>query len=119
MPPGWPIRKLTATPAVGLWITCPECPPCGQPLAAYGFRKLIGDDAPMSLILWGPPGTGKTILAYSCGEPGVVAGLLVLCRAFIEPIARFGLAQRLMAGSLRGNRTLGQNKALSRPGAAT
>src|SRR5205807_506059 len=23
------------------------------------FRKLIENDAPMSLILWGPPGTGK------------------------------------------------------------
>lgn len=27
------------------------------------FRKLIDNDAPMSLILWGPPGTGKTTLA--------------------------------------------------------
>jgi putative ATPase len=33
-------------------------------LTAQGtaFRKLI--DAPMSLVLWGPPGTGKTTLAY-------------------------------------------------------
>jgi putative ATPase len=28
------------------------------------FRKLIVNDAPMSLVLWGPPGTGKTTLAY-------------------------------------------------------
>ncbi len=28
------------------------------------FRKLIDNDAPMSLILWGPPGTGKTTMAY-------------------------------------------------------
>ena len=28
------------------------------------FRKLIENDAPMSLVLWGPPGTGKTTLAY-------------------------------------------------------
>jgi putative ATPase len=27
------------------------------------FRKLIDNDAPMSLVLWGPPGTGKTTLA--------------------------------------------------------
>jgi putative ATPase len=27
------------------------------------FRKLIENDAPMSLVLWGPPGTGKTTLA--------------------------------------------------------
>jgi putative ATPase len=28
------------------------------------FRNLIDNDAPMSLVLWGPPGTGKTTLAY-------------------------------------------------------
>src|SRR6204780_4740054 len=28
------------------------------------FRKLIENDAPMSLLLWGPPGTGKTTMAY-------------------------------------------------------
>ena len=31
----------------------------GSPL-----RKLIENDAPMSMVLWGPPGTGKTTLAY-------------------------------------------------------
>src|SRR5579862_9739517 len=37
-----------------------------QHLTAAGtpFRKLIENDAPMSLVLWGPPGTGKTTLAY-------------------------------------------------------
>ncbi|ADG88762.1 ATPase AAA [Thermobispora bispora] len=28
------------------------------------LRRLVESDAPMSLILWGPPGTGKTTLAY-------------------------------------------------------
>jgi putative ATPase len=32
--------------------------------AGTPFRKLIDADAPMSLVLWGPPGTGKTTLAY-------------------------------------------------------
>jgi putative ATPase len=31
----------------------------GSPL-----RRLVEGDAPMSLLLWGPPGTGKTTLAY-------------------------------------------------------
>src|ERR1700719_66327 len=32
--------------------------------AGTPFRKLAEHDAPMSLLLWGPPGTGKTTLAY-------------------------------------------------------
>src|SRR3954453_11147587 len=32
--------------------------------AGTPFRKLVDNDAPMSLVLWGPPGTGKTTLAY-------------------------------------------------------
>ena len=34
-------------------------PAPGSPL-----RQLVEGDAPMSLLLWGPPGTGKTTLAY-------------------------------------------------------
>ncbi|RBQ14634.1 replication-associated recombination protein A [Spongiactinospora rosea] len=40
------------------------------------LRRLVESEAPMSLFLWGPPGTGKTTLAY------VVAG--VTKRRFIE-----------------------------------
>src|SRR5580700_654125 len=32
--------------------------------AGSPLRKLADHDAPMSLLLWGPPGTGKTTLAY-------------------------------------------------------
>src|ERR1700743_1758341 len=32
------------------------------------FRKLIDNDAPMSLGLWGPPGTGKTPRASACSQ---------------------------------------------------
>jgi putative ATPase len=37
----------------------PQLTGAGSPL-----RKLAEHDAPMSLVLWGPPGTGKTTLAY-------------------------------------------------------
>ncbi|SDR26821.1 replication-associated recombination protein A [Thermostaphylospora chromogena] len=40
------------------------------------LRRLVESEAPMSLFLWGPPGTGKTTLAY------VVAG--VTRRRFVE-----------------------------------
>ena len=40
------------------------------------LRRLVESEAPMSLFLWGPPGTGKTTLAY------VVAG--VTKRHFVE-----------------------------------
>ncbi|MEV6980187.1 replication-associated recombination protein A [Sphaerisporangium sp. NPDC051017] len=40
------------------------------------LRRLVESEAPMSLFLWGPPGTGKTTLAY------VVAG--VTARRFVE-----------------------------------
>ena len=40
------------------------------------LRRLVESEAPMSLFLWGPPGTGKTTLAY------VVSG--VTRRRFVE-----------------------------------
>jgi putative ATPase len=40
------------------------------------FGKLIENDAPMSLLLWGPPGTGKTTLAYVVSQ--------VTSRRFVE-----------------------------------
>ncbi|HEV2375568.1 MAG TPA: replication-associated recombination protein A [Streptosporangiaceae bacterium] len=43
----------------------------GQPhLTGAGapFRKLTDHDAAMSLVLWGPPGTGKTTLAHVISE---------------------------------------------------
>jgi putative ATPase len=49
----------------------PQLTGAGSPL-----RKLAEHDAPMSLVLWGPPGTGKTTLAYVISQ--------VTRRRFIE-----------------------------------
>jgi putative ATPase len=51
----------------------------GQPhLTADGspLRKLVEHAAPMSVLLWGPPGTGKTTLAYVLSQ--------VTSRRFVE-----------------------------------
>ncbi len=51
----------------------------GQPhLTGAGspLRKLVDHSAPMSVLLWGPPGTGKTTLAYVLSQ--------VTSRRFIE-----------------------------------
>ncbi|HXL17746.1 MAG TPA: AAA family ATPase, partial [Streptosporangiaceae bacterium] len=51
----------------------------GQPhLTGPGspLRKLVEHAAPMSVLLWGPPGTGKTTLAYVLSQ--------VTSRRFVE-----------------------------------
>src|SRR5215472_1801752 len=69
-----------------------------QHLTAEGtpFRKLIDNDAPMSLLLWGPPGTGKTTLAYVVSQ--------VTRRRFVELSA-------VRAAVNAARRTLGMNGA--------
>jgi putative ATPase len=49
----------------------PQLTGAGSPL-----RKLVEHGAPMSVLLWGPPGTGKTTLAYVLSQ--------VTSRQFIE-----------------------------------
>ena len=49
------MRPRTLDEVIGQW----HLTAAGTP-----FRKLIENDAPMSAVLWGPPGTGKTTLAY-------------------------------------------------------
>src|SRR6188472_2011074 len=71
--------------------------------AGTPFRKLIDNDAPMSLLLWGPPGTGKTTLAY------VVS--LVTRRRFVELSAVSAGVKDVRAAVDAARRTMGMSGA--------
>jgi putative ATPase len=67
--------------------------------AGTPFRKLIDNDAPMSLLLWGPPGTGKTTLAYVVSQ--------VTKRRFVELSAVSAGVKDVRAAVDAARRTLG------------
>ncbi|GII80850.1 ATPase AAA [Sphaerisporangium rufum] len=65
------------------------------------LRRLVESEAPMSLFLWGPPGTGKTTLAY------VVAG--VTERRFVEVSAVAAGVKEVRAAIDQARRELGMS----------
>src|SRR5580658_8964427 len=69
--------------------------------AGTPFRKLIDNDAPMSLLLWGPPGTGKTTLAYVVSQ--------VTKRRFVELSAVSAGVKDVRAAVDAARRTLGMS----------
>src|SRR5246127_4899386 len=71
--------------------------------AGTPFRKLVDNDAPMSLLLWGPPGTGKTTLAYVISQ--------VTKRRFVELSAVSAGVKDVRAAVDAARRTLGMNGA--------
>src|SRR5437763_7094768 len=71
--------------------------------AGTPFRKLIDNDAPMSLLLWGPPGTGKTTLAYVVSQ--------VTRRRFVELSAVSAGVKDVRAAVDGARRTMGMSGA--------
>ncbi len=71
--------------------------------AGTPFRKLIDNDAPMSLLLWGPPGTGKTTLAYVVSQ--------VTKRRFVELSAVSAGVKDVRAAVDAARRTMGMSGA--------
>src|SRR2546421_1036867 len=71
--------------------------------AGTPFRKLIDNDSPMSLLLWGPPGTGKTTLAYVVSQ--------VTRRRFVELSAVSAGVKDVRAAVDAARRTMGMSGA--------
>jgi len=71
--------------------------------AGTPFRKLVDNDAPMSLLLWGPPGTGKTTLAYVVSQ--------VTRRRFVELSAVSAGVKDVRAAVDGARRALGMHNA--------
>src|SRR6266581_684706 len=71
--------------------------------AGTPFRKLVDNDAPMSLLLWGPPGTGKTTLAYVVSQ--------VTKRRFVELSAVSAGVKDVRAAVDGARRTMGMSGA--------
>src|SRR6202042_2020833 len=69
--------------------------------AGSPLRKLAEHDAPMSLLLWGPPGTGKTTMAYVVSQ--------VTRRRFVELSATSAGVKDVRAAVDAARRTLGLN----------
>ncbi len=67
------------------------------------LRRLVEQDAPISLLLWGPPGSGKTTIAYLVAQHGD--------RRFVEVSAVSAGVKEVRAAVEQARRELGETGA--------